>query len=321
MKLFLALLSLPFLSALLFQESAALWASDLTAGETHRIEQLRSAGKYAEAIRLLEARTTRGATPATRMLLGQVYMDADRFRDAVGVYEPVCSRISDREPAAQCWNQFGVANMGLKRYREAERCFRMSLSKRKSGKATSRVYSNLALALFHRRKNREAKYAHQKAVQRDGDNLIALMNYGVFLGHFNRYRDAMKIFQDVLAKQPDYYFAHLHLGYVYYRLRSYHKALRQYNQGLRLKDDDFELYFYRAHAYYKLGASAAALRDLDKADKLKPGNTRTRVPRAFFTGRSRYRRPSPYRRGRRYNSPGRYTPRGRYRRGDANRNF
>jgi tetratricopeptide (TPR) repeat protein len=231
--------------------------------------ELREEGKIEEAILKVQSIPFKGNANAEK-LLAKLFVDKEEYADAIQIYLRLCSEIK----LSDCFNELGVAYIGIGLYQEALSSFEKA-TEISSGFAIG--YSNQAQMHLILGNSKKAEIAHLNALKLSPNNPIIRINYGVYLIKNKKYQRAKDVLYPVVAENDSMYYAELYIGIAHYFREEYNSALIHFNRGLSINPEYYDLYYYRALLHYKKGDYFQSLNDLEIMDKLNPTNSKSAV--------------------------------------------
>ena len=157
----------------------------------------------------------------------------------LNVVDRVNSLIESYPNSVDLWNVLGAANVGLKRLKEAEKCFEKIVILNPD---FTPAHYNLGNILQNQGKYFEAILSYKKAIKTKPDYsevYYSLGNTQVFLG---QYKSAISSYKHAIKINPDYVDAYMHLGNVQKLLGKLSDAISNYKQAIEIKPDYAQCY-------------------------------------------------------------------------------
>ena len=205
-----------------------------------------------------------GENPTAYSRLGETYLKAHRYDDALDVF----SRAAAIPPhLAPTFNGFGRALLDKDRVPEAVQEFEYAL-KLDSQFTLPRL--NLWEVYERQGRHEEAIGQMQAALKIEPNSPVFNNNLGVSYGFLKRYGDAAATFDKAHRLDPDNSEYLVNLATIYFWEAQPGKALQWYRQGIELHPQEPVYYLKMADIYLSQGLKAKALERLQKAWSLNP---------------------------------------------------
>ncbi|MEJ5312603.1 MAG: hypothetical protein WHX52_22795 [Anaerolineae bacterium] len=122
----------------------------------------------------------------------------------------------------------------------------------------SEEHLTIAKKLLRDRNYSAARIALDEILNKDPQNVTALVDLSTALGHLELLNEALEVAQSALNIEPDNPEVHFRLSWVYYKMRELHKAREHACKAITLNPDVGKY-------HYGMVPVALALRDTDKA--------------------------------------------------------
>jgi predicted O-linked N-acetylglucosamine transferase (SPINDLY family) len=211
-------------------------------------------GRYREVLALAERASPNEANNAALLNLAAISAVSIGERDkSVRLFQ----RILQIEPDyAEASNNLGNLFKEMKRYEEAEACYRQTLSLKPHFAET---HNNLGVLFKELARYEEAEVCYRQALSLKPDHAEVYNNLGITLKALNRYEEAESSYRQALSNKPDYAEVHNNLGVMFQELKRYEDAEACYRHALSFKP-------FFAEARYNLGALLLELRRYHEAE-------------------------------------------------------
>lgn len=184
------------------------------------------------------------------------------------------SNYVDRQNASDLFN-LGLENVRQHNYQEALDNFTRVIDFDKN--FVNAAYSNRCLVHFQLNNYHVAKSDCKIALQRNPDNLEALLNLGLVYYQLKDYSAAIAQYQQIIDRNEQDYRAYYNQGLAYFALQDYQQAVTDYSTALKSPNlttnaDRISIKSDRGLAYLMLANYDKARTDFNEAIHLDPLN-------------------------------------------------
>lgn len=135
------------------------------------------------------------------------------------------------------------------------------------------VKADLALTYYLKGDTDKAQDLFEEVLEKDKDNALANIYYGLIIADQQQYRDAIPFLLRGIEKEPEREnLAYIYLGISYYRLGGYDQAIKYLDAGTKLDPGSALGYYYLGLVYKKQGNNINARSALERALTLSGNN-------------------------------------------------
>ncbi|MEX2218894.1 MAG: tetratricopeptide repeat protein [Phycisphaerales bacterium] len=212
-----------------------------------------SAGRYAQAERLLRELVAEHPNPRHRSRLAMALIEQERFDEAAQILEGLAGEPTEAPIATLMLAQI---HFGRGRYDEAASVLEKMAA---HGIRLPAIYTQLGRVRLRQNLWPEAQRAYEEALRIDPDDADAMDGLGVALRNQGRAEDAVYQHMKSVALDPNRAIGHLNLGIALADLKQIDWSIRAMETAAQLAPDAPQPHRFLARIYAK------ARRDLDKA--------------------------------------------------------
>jgi tetratricopeptide (TPR) repeat protein len=188
---------------------------------------------------------------------------------------------------AETWFAMGTGELTRKRYADAEKAFRKSIT---LFPENFPVWASLGTVLMETNRLKEAEQAYDKALTLKPDkpeNLAALLtNRGNVKYKLGDQQAAFRDFQAALRVDADFIYALRSIGFLFRVARDYKEATEAFRKVVKSSTANADDWASLGESLVQLGEMKQALEALEKAEKLDADNQRVLVAMVGFHGRN-----------------------------------
>jgi protein O-GlcNAc transferase len=159
----------------------------------------------------------------------------------------------------------GLEMLELKKYEEAEKYFRLSLSLLPDRLST---LTNLAATLIKLKSFDAAEDVILKSINLFSEDELIQFIHGDLMYENGKWLDAITCYDTAIRQKPDYAEAYSQRGLSLSKLNRFEEALASYNKSIQLQSDHANPYFYRGNTLQQLNRIDEALDSYNTAIKL-----------------------------------------------------
>ena len=159
----------------------------------------------------------------------------------------------------------GLEMLELKKYEEAEKYFRLSLSLLPDRFST---LTNLAATLIKLKSFDAAEDVILKSINLFSEDELIQFIHGDLMYENGKWLDAITCYDTAIRQKPDYAEAYSQRGLSLSKLNRFEEALASYNKSIQLQSDHANPYFYRGNTLQQLNRIDEALDSYNTAIKL-----------------------------------------------------
>ena len=241
---------------------------------------LEDAGKFDEAIPLLEALLLEADEDRFRIALAQSYYSCRRLREM----REVLSKIFASESSSPTEKDSSDARsrprvdmlLGLLAFAEGQLDVAMKhlCSAQAAGLKSPQLYNQIGRIFLQTRHWNEAHTAFQSALELDADNAQAAHGLSVVVLRQGRAREAAELALRAVGLQHHFPAAHFQLGAALARMQMTERAIQAFETGLTMRPNAVAAHRYLSTLYLRVGDAARAHKHLQRARDLKLSTTR-----------------------------------------------
>ena len=237
------------------------WRIDLTLARLYLKQK-----KYAEASSLLEEVVAVESLPEARYLLGQLYVQANQYDDALHHLQKIA-------PEGEYFTDalFLIIHIYQKQERISEAVSLVKMMVVLENVQSAELYAVLAALYEIKGDQKHVAEAYTNGIAAFPENDMLLYEYGLFHENNGDREAALQAMQQAIRVNPENAAALNFIGYTWAdEGRNLTQALEYIGKAVQLKPDNGYIYDSLGWVYYRMGNLVLSIKALEKASELSP---------------------------------------------------